>query len=279
MSWYTDEIPILVNYQGTHDPANNPKLPLGTDYSNTYTRNKSCLIYIGNESSEIAIGLKAFLKSFSITLKLEHSDVDLVEGKKHSVKNIGFSYSLEIILPAISVNDARVNANRLEMLEIMMRSTQYGNSEPNVIANLRKGFMADGIMSPKENEQLAVAMEALGYKPTVIPTEDRFYVLLSNLINNGNYTNKKTIKLFSDIKQYGLQCYIDKISYSAAVDTGFFEYDNKLWPKEFSLKLELIVPTLTTTEKRIIKPFLADGNIDGDEFTKKGSWPFGVSTK
>lgn len=268
MSWYKDQIPILVNYQGTHDPYNNPNLALGTDYSNTYSRNKSCLLYVADEYSQIAVGLKAFLKSFSISLKIEHSDTQLIEGKKHNVENLGFTYSLEVVMPAVSVNDARVNADRLEMLEIILQ----GQSPTNNTGSTGETIPTTNVGS---SNVILQAVQNLGQQ-TNIPRDYKKFVLLSNLINNGKYTNKKSIETFENIKNYGLPCYIQGISYNAIVESGFFEYDRKLWPKEYSLKLELTV--LTKYENKFLCNVFNDDGTLQEEYTTNGSWPFGVNT-
>ena len=101
--------------------------------------------------------------------------------------------------------------------------------------------------------------------------------MLSNLINNGKYTNKKSITTYDNLEKYGLQCYIDKLSYSAEVDMGFFEYRNKLWPKVYSLKIDLVVPT-KVNDRSLIKVFTDEGRINPEEINSGGTWPFGVKT-
>lgn len=59
---------------------------------------------------------------------------------------------------------------------------------------------------------------------------------------------------------------------------GFFEHGGKLWPKVFSLKLDLIVdPKPPGQDFRLIDVFSSDGKISGFEITN-GTWPFGVKT-
>tara|TARA_R110000851_G_scaffold144137_1_gene283233 strand:+ start:294 stop:1085 length:792 start_codon:yes stop_codon:yes gene_type:complete len=260
---YKSQIPILVNYQATHDSVNDKRFPLGTDYSYNYSNNKSCFLFIADTYSKTAIGLKSFLKSFNFSLKLEHTDLDLIEGKKHSVKSLGFSYSFEVSLPAVSVNDARVNATRLEMLDIMIKTSNNTITTVSIPNNL------DDVLNGEA--------ESPSFTPTNIPLEERKLVLLSNLINNGKYTNKKSITTYDNLEKYGLQCYIDKLSYSAEVDMGFFEYRNKLWPKVYSLKIDLVVPT-KVNDRSLIKVFTDEGGINPEEINSGGTWPFGVKT-
>ncbi len=264
MSWYLDQIRILNNYQGTRDPDNGRNFRLGTDYSNTHTREKGCMLYIGDVVSGTSIALKAFLSTFSISLKIKHADKELSEGKKHSVKSLGFTYSMEVLIPSLSINDARVNATRLEMLEIMLPSTAYAKTNAS-----NNNLTREQILANDRNTSLGDS--------TVVSEDQRKVVLLSNLINNGKYTNKKDITKFEDLETYGLECYFESISYSVNIDMGFFESDNKLWPKEYSLKLDLIVPT-STKDKSLIKVFNSNGTIDSDELNSNGSWPFGVAT-
>ena len=261
---YKSQIPILVNYQATHDPVNNKRFPLGTDYSHNYSDNKSCFLYIADTYSQTAIGLKSFLKSFNFSLILEHTDIDLIEGKKHGVKSLGFSYSFEVVLPAVSVNDARVNTARLEMLDTMIKTSN------NTVTSVTIPTTIDEILAQEDSESVETT-------PTIIPAEERKLVLLSNLVNNGKYTNKKSITTYGNLETYGLQCYIDKLSYSAEVDMGFFEFKSKLWPKVYSLKVDLVVPT-KVNGKSLIKVFTKEGAINSEEVNSGGTWPFGVKT-
>jgi len=54
---------------------------------------------------------------------------------------------------------------------------------------------------------------------------------------------------------------------------GFFESGSKLWPKEWSLKIDLTIP-LSAGGKNLMSAFKEGGGL-GDELAG-GSWPFGV---
>lgn len=242
---YKDNIPILVNYQGAHD-QNFPSFPLGTEYSHNYSANKGVFLYLYDHETNIAVGLKSFLTSFSVNYQFETEKIKIPNNAaKEEVKNIGASYKLSVKIPAISVNDARVNAARLDTLSIFVDYAGNKNNSGN----------------PR------------------IPRANPIYVLLGNLINNGKYTKKIDITESSQITKYGIECYIKGLDYEIDIDMGFFEYDNKLWPKSYTLNLDFI-PRLTVAnaEGKIIylfHDFDDNGNIKSLEHAS-GSYPFGV---
>ena len=78
-------------------------------------------------------------------------------------------------------------------------------------------------------------------------------------------------------------------SYEFDVESGFFEYDGKLWAKNYNFNLELTakpkIETSVSTEvpsgtkkinKKLFDSFDSDGKISSDELTQNGSFPFGV---
>jgi hypothetical protein len=205
-------------------------------------------------------------------MKIEHEDQSLVHGKKHNIKGLGFSYSFEVVLPAISLNDAKINTARLEMLEIMITpSNLRTENTPREAATNRS---AAGLLADAKNAQKKAGG---GTKSTnKIPAEERQVVLLANLINNGLYRSKCSIKTFDDLDLYGVSCYIDKLSYLATPEMGFFESSSKLWPKEWTLKVDLTIP-LTEGGRNLMLAFNEDGTM-GSEYGD-GYWPFGVPTK
>ena len=168
---YKEDIPILVNYQGAHD-SNFPSFPLGTEYSHNYSANKGVFLYMYDYKTKIAVGLKSFLESFSISYQFETEKIKTSNNTaKEEVKNVGASYKLSVKIPAISVNDARVNAARLDTLSIFM---DYAGN---------KNFTTD-------------ASTGL----PMIPTANPIYVLLGNLINNGKYTKIRHYRIKSNYK-------------------------------------------------------------------------------
>ena len=246
---YKDGIPILVNYQAAHD-SNFRNFALGTDRSHNYSENKGVYLYMYDYKTQIAVGLKSFLTSFDLSFQFETDKIKTTDNDKEEVKSIGANYKLSVKIPALSVNDARVNAARLDTLSIFM---DYSGN---------KKFKTNS---------------ATGQP--IIPSAEPIYVLLGNLINNGKYTKKIDITNSNDIKKYGIECYTKGFSYEVDLDMGFFEYDDKLWPKSYTLNLDFI-PRLTVANDGndtiyLFHDFSDDGKVKNVEFTS-GSYPFGV---
>ena len=242
---YKDDIPILVNYQGAHDP-NFPSFPLGTDYSHNYSDDKGVFFYIYDENSAIAIGLKSFIKDFSISFQFAADELKSPEGNVEKIKSIGVSYKITLDIPAISVNDARVNATRLEALDTMLNKTN--------------SFTDGG--------------------ETAEPSEETKLILLSNLIHNGKYTKKIEVSRATHLLKYGLPVFLSDLSFKAEVDMGFFEYYGQLFPKVFSLSLDFLAPAKLAdrnSSKKLFNSFGKGGTIK-DELTRNGTFPFGVNT-
>lgn len=241
---YKDNIPILVNYQGAHD-SNFPSFPLGTEYSHNYSADKHIYLYVYNDSLATAVGLKAFLKNFNINFQFEKNEIKTRVGTIEQVKSVGLTYKFGLDLPAISANDARVNAARLDTLSLFIGKTITGTN--------------------------------------AIGTEELSYYLLGNLINNGKYNKKLDIKTANDIKKYAVQGFMKNFSYEIDTEMGFFEYDGKLWPKNYTFDLELTVkPKIETdqtegVEKKLFDSFQTNGAISSDELNSNGAFPFGVN--
>ena len=263
---YKDRVPILVNYQGAHD-SNFPSFPLGTDYSHNYSDAKGIFLYIYDENAEYAVGLKAFLTDFSIDFTLETKEVESGTSTTTNVKSMGIKYNVAISLPAISVNDARVNTARIDALQNMINKT--------------------------------IKQDATARIQSVEPQ----YILLSNLINNGKYNKLIDVKEASTIKKYGVLGYITEINAEIEDDMGFFEYNGRLWPKVYNLSFAITVQVGLKDNKKLIDSYVADDTTqkevtftrtDGttgsfnlivintsklsDQEISDGKWPFGVKT-
>lgn len=241
---YKGDIPILVNYQGAHDP-NFPSFPLGTEYSHNYSANKGVYFYAYNESLATAVGLKAFLRDFSISFQFAKNEIKTRVGTIEQVKSVGLTYKFGLDLPAISVNDARVNAARLDTISLFIGKTITGEN--------------------------------------AIGTEEISHYLLGNLINNGKYNKQLDIKTADDIKKYAVQGFMKNFSYEIDTEMGFFEYDGKLWPKNYNFNLELTAkPKIETkdtngVERKLFDSFETGGSISSAELNSSGSFPFGVN--
>tara|TARA_Y100000592_G_scaffold15311_1_gene22308 strand:- start:17138 stop:17884 length:747 start_codon:yes stop_codon:yes gene_type:complete len=242
---YKDQIKVLNWYQAS--PIRN--FPLGTDRSFNHSYYTNSLLYIGDMQSRVTVAFKAFIEKFNIKLSIEQEEKKLNEGAVITAKNLGFTYNLDFKIPSISVDDALVNSTRVEMLE-------------RGLERLNRGMADEGATASSD----------------FLPSDNRKVVLMGNLIQNGNYQKKHRMADFDDLLKYGLQCYYTKVSYEPENELGYFEYEDKIWPKSYSLSLELHVPSWIDENLRVIAPFTEDGKVDTEIEKYEGHWPFGVKT-
>ena len=242
MKTFKGDFKILNEYQA----SSRKNFPLGTDYSFDYTYDKGIMLYIGDDYLESTISFKAFIKDFTLSTTVTLSKAKQVSGQEIDVKGVGISYSVSLSIPALSVDDAMVNAGRLEELDRIVGGGLLGYS-------------------------------ALEYKKA---SERPKRVLLSNLIHNGLYKEKHHIQYFSQVKKYGAKCYFFGNSYSVDTTMGFFEYEGKLWPKAYDLKLDLSVDAEfdVNGDTSIIRGFDEDMSHNNYySISDVRTWPFGVS--
>lgn len=219
------------------------RIVLGTDYSYDYATDASAMIYFYNDAVETSvITFKAFLESFSINFGVEFDEEDKSPGKSGKPKDFNCEYQITLNVPSISVNDSRVNAARFEELNIMMapRTERFNTGKlNNKNINLR--------------------------------------VLMSNLINNGSYKEEHDIRSASLVKKYGIRGNIENLSFSGIPESGYFEYGNKLFFKEYSITFGLKVHFDTDDQissKRYAVGFDQGSGVYDPEDIK--TWPFGV---
>jgi|TARA_R110002074_G_scaffold399665_2_gene593298 hypothetical protein len=239
MKTYKSDFKILNEYQA----SSRKSFPLGTDYSFNYAHDKGIMLYIYDQNLDTSISFKAFLKSFSLSTVIKLDKSGETSGKEVDVGGLGITYSVSLDIPSLSVDDAMVNAARLEELDRMcgVGSEIFSSSGKSVRFN---------IAAPK-------------------------YVLLANLIHNGLYREKHAIQYSSQVKTYGAKCFFTSNGWSVDTTMGFFEYNNKLWPKAYEAKLELSVRASLDNGKNILRGF--DEN-ESDQYavTDLRTWPFGV---
>lgn len=214
------------------------RLNLGTDYSFDYATNKGIMLYIYDPKLKSSISFKSFLKDFSISQTLKNKDDQQSDGGTiRDIIGVGIVYDFTLQVPALSVNDAILNISRFEELDRMV------------------------------SDNFAVVGNA------AVEAERVRYVLLANLVHNGNYRKKYEITGGSQIEQYGLPCYFYSSNYTIDVDMGFFEYENKLWPKAYDIKFNLIAKTSKDNNNKIGRGFNSKGNLPN---LANKYWPFGV---
>ena len=163
MKKFQSSFKVLNEFQASKD------LNLGTDYSFNYATDKGIMLYIHDPKLNSSISFKSFLKDFSISQTIKNEDAEQVDGGVlRDLVGVGIVYNFTLQVPALSVNDARLNLARFEELDRMV-SNNFGR-----VGN--------------------AAVEA----------ERVRYVLLANLVNNGKYTKKHEITEEGDILEYGL---------------------------------------------------------------------------
>ena len=197
------------------------------------------MLYIYDPKLGSTVNFKTFLKDFSIGFDVKPGDEKAVDGGKiRTIDNFSIVYNFGLDIPALSVNDARVNAGRMEQLDRML-SNNFGSSGNRVF----------------ESERVR-------------------YVLLSNLIHNGNYTEQHAIEKNGDVLKYGMPCYMSSFNYNIDTELGYFEYKNKLFPKAFDTTFSLITQV---GEIRTGKFLIAGLEENGSYYNRDvQTWPFGV---
>lgn len=275
---WKDYTPLLNEYQYTSDP-NYKGFPLGTEYSHDYSHNKESYLLISDEKSQLTVSLKAFIRDFSITFNYTSEDQRPIGGHLERTTKLGFIYDFSLDVPALSVDDAMVNAARIDAIKIMMDKTSGGSTKKTTKPTT--GTTGESQTPPGPATTTPPASTG--------QTHEQKLVLLSNLIHNGNYTKQVVIRNYAELSEYALRCYLEKFTFKPNLEMGFFEYaqydDNSLlFPKVYEVSFSLIANPLFNTKpkakaKRIISHFTGKpGKIEPNEFTSDGTWPFGVKT-
>ncbi len=232
MKKFQSRFKILNEFQASKD------LNLGTDYSFNYATDKGIMLYIHDPKLNSSISFKSFLKDFSISQTIKNEDAEQVDGGVlRDLVGVGIVYNFTLQVPALSVNDARLNISRFEELDRMV-SNNFG-----IVGQ------------------------------TAVESERVRYVLLANLVNNGKYTKQHEITERQQIIEYGLPCYFYSSNYTIDTEMGYFEYKNKLWPKAYDIKFSLIAKTAKDRGNKIGRGFNASGTLPR---MANSAWPFGV---
>ena len=241
--WDKNDTPILLDYAATGDPNFNG-FPLGQDYSQNYANAKGVYFYIYDEVSQYTVALPSFLKDFSLNMTFKLKETKNPQVKIKKAEGVGIEYNVGLHVPALSVDDARVNATRMATIQSFLNKS---------VGTTGKG---------RNN----IALSQL------------HYVLLSNLIHNGKYNSKIIPKNKNQLKQYACPCYLTEFTFTPDIDMGFFEYDQKLFPKVYDTSFKLRVQQVLKPQKAgesskyIIRSFTGDGDRNSDEIGT--SWPF-----
>ena len=225
------------------------EIGIGSDKSHRYMKNKKSVLYIASdENTQRVIGLKPFIESFKLDIKMKINETEGVyTGRKFKAPiNMGATYSLTLTIPAASINEARMNKRKLDLL-------------PKFLENFSDGSR---VLTPKSH-----------------------FLYLNNLIHNGKRVsgdkfvmNKDEETTYENLRKYACRGYITEANYNIVSEDGFFEYDEKLFPKTYKTTITFIAFNEQRNTNNTTTHYLTDGyiNIAGDTNLEIGSWPFGV---
>jgi len=228
----------------------------GVDGSSQYANRKHAHFSAIDLSTNESVSFKAFITSFSIVAD-HQSDEDSGDGNKEKYKKTSkFSYNIDLEVPSHSTNEARNNLAKFAILEkfISISSAQRATQ-------LNTG---QSVIFPK-----------IGYA-------------LSNLIQNGKF------RLGDNFDESGVNH--DKvilgihptINFSPDLESGFYEFNNKLIAKSYklSLKIDLILNSYLGT---FLNGFGSNGYFNDLEqpvtttppdklsiYADTSYWPFGI---
>ena len=178
----------------------------GTGDDNSLTNSK--IIHIGSAPLGRMIAFTAFIESYKINLQKEMQEDKSATSTTtyYTEKNGNLSISLNLDIPAHSTNEAVNNVAKIEELQRLNILGKWNKDNVDKIAK------------------------------TTVPV---MIVHFANLISNSRKVTSFKINSFTDLVQKGFPCYIESISYEPQTDSGFFEFDSFLYPKNIKLKLEL----------------------------------------
>ena len=243
---------------------------IGSDKSHRYMKNKKAVLYIATDNTtQRVVGFKPFIESFKMDYKIvtEDEEIEALGRSVNSVINVGITYSIGLVMPATSINEARMNKRKLELLSKFLEKLTASTT----------GFTS-------------VAGSAYTVKS--------HYLYLNNLIHNGEvtsgsrFTDNSTYDgeaTYKELRKYACRGYITDVNYSVVVEDGFFEYDGGMFPKTYKTKITFIAFNDQHTNPssdaipRSATPshYLVDAYKDCLGTTNKTLkyWPFGIQVK
>ena len=226
----------------------------GSDGSVEYMNSRSLKFYIMDWNTKRAVSFKPFIESISYSFDYELGSPIVeslyADAETKQVKGIQAKYSFVLNLVSHSLSEAKVNLSKINEL-IKFKS-----------------------VTKAETDQSG---------PFDFYTSNTFGIYFSNLISNGRATGAVdvTIKDFSKNAVWG---YIESFSFDKSSELGFFEENERIYPKIIQLSFEFIVSFRATKEilKRdcgvtdrndIFLPFNSSGGYFSSDVK---SWPFGI---
>ena len=253
------------------------------DSTSRYTSTKNAFFYVSgvdyrNWTGELGkaplntIVFKPFLKAFEISLEVDTEDYtkDNVTGSPTQLyTGQKLSYKVSLELPSLSVQEAKINTGKVSIFNSMLTAP---------IQRMGKLLTAEQEVECYEGKKKCFVDSDWGHAK-----QNVFYVSFSNIIQSGNYTNKKLIKTDEDIRRYGLRCEIHNLTTKVDTSVGYFEDEGYLLPKSYNITFAMIPLDRITDSKDMqkqqvhIRGFDYDGGYTGfDKGTDIKTWPFGV---
>ena len=203
-------------------PTNAPRRGTGSD-----TSESEHVIYFGSAPLQRIIAVKAFLESFKLNLQ---KDKEIIKFSNQHVQKIkekegSLSYDITLNMPAHSVNEARNNLAKIEEFQKLIGTGRDWSTETLTVQQ------SDGTFTDREENK--------GFSPLCETRLPLFWVYFRNIINGGRKITTSKISSFKQLVKHGFPCYIDKVSYEPDVESGFFEFNSYLFPKNIKLSLTL----------------------------------------
>lgn len=221
MTFYSNKRRGIFNVNG--DAIRN-----GVDGSSQYAKRKQAHFTVYDYQNGQSVTFKAFLESFSIDND-NRQDEDAGDGaiEKHKKESV-FSYDISLSVPSTSTNEGRNNLAKFAALERLI------SMSPAKVASIRRGS-STGLISP-----------TIGFA-------------LNNLIQDGKYRLGDKFDSSGINHTRWMPGVIKEISYTPEMDMGFYEFDNKLIGKVYSLKLRIdCIPQ--TADEIYVNGFNLEGN-------------------
>jgi hypothetical protein len=209
------------------------------DASDSYAVGRNLILFVGHYDSKRVVSFKAFLKSFKLGAAFKTD-------KQESFFHEGAEKFPTIVSLDYSVSLTVPSGDPEEAKHNLGRFQEFSRMIKSTQGGQRQNY---------------------------------FRVSLANLIQNGNYSSKKTINSFETVEAVGVLCFINDSQMEIDTEMGFWEWEKGLIPKVFSINLQLLTITQrvgdTVQSKPIIRPLKETGYLANFD---KGTWPWGVKS-
>ena len=215
----------LPNFFNIYDVANvvhrNPQAGGFRGYGSDGSESGDNVFYIGSEINERMVSFKSFISDLTLEFSKDGKFETSAESSQAVYQDFSgrFGFKVTIDIPAHSVYESANNLAKISELQRMIVpfDTSYEILNPANETNVPAG-------------QLAVHT----FKNILL-------VFFKNIINNGRADSYSTnIRGYGGLRNVGLACFIENISYEPDITFGFFEHPNgRLYPKLIQLTLTI----------------------------------------